>query len=248
MTANGVEGSITYEFLAVPRHQGQFDIPPVEFVYFDTHSKQYKTLTSQGFHLTVEKGEAEEDTRIQDFSNQEEVLLLGSDIRHIKLGDTFVRPKDQSFFASSTYWALLLLLAIIFISLFVIFRRRAVENADLVKMRGKKANKVATKRLKKAAMLMKNNQPGLFYDEVLRALWGYVGDKLNIPVEQLSRENISSRLAEKQISEDTISQFIEAIDECEFVRYAPGDAKGNMAKVYEKAATAIEHNEKIKKV
>ena len=246
LTANGVEGSITYEFLAVPRHQGQFDIPPVTFVYFDTHSKQYKTLTTEGFHLNVEKGEVEE-TRIQDFTNQEEVQLLGSDIRHIKLGDTYVQPKDQSFFASSTYWALLLLLTIIFISLFVIFRKRAIENADLVKRRGKQANKVATKRLKKAEMLMKNNQPSLFYDEVLRALWGYVGDKLNIPVEQLSRENISSRLAEKHISEDTISQFIEAIDECEFVRYAPGDAKGNMTMVYEKAATAIEHIEKIKK-
>ena len=95
---------------------------------------------------------------------------------------------------------------------------------------------------------MNDNKPGEFYDETLRALWGYVGDKLNIPVEQLSRENISDRFSERNVNTDTISQFIDAIDECEFVRYAPGDSKGNMSKVYEKAISAIEQIEKIKKV
>ena len=87
---------------------------------------------------------------------------------------------------------------------------------------------------------MRDNKPGEFYDEALRALWGYVGDKLNISVEQLSRENIAERLAERQVDSETIGQFLEAIDECEFERYAPGDPKGNMEKVYDKAITAIE--------
>ena len=126
-----------------------------------------------------------------------------------------------------------------FISLFVIFRRRAIENANIVKQRAGKANKVATKRLKKAARLMKEGKQGEFYDEVLRALWGYVGDKLNMPVEQLSRENISLQLSAHKISSETIQQFIGALDECEFARYAPGDATGNMNKVYESAMTAI---------
>lgn len=127
-----------------------------------------------------------------------------------------------------------------FVSLFVIFRQRAIDNANVTKARGKKANKVATKRLKKASRLMADNKPGEFYDEVLRALWGYVGDKMNIPVEQLSHDNISMRLAERNVDETVISQFIGALDECEFERYAPGDPKGNMNKVYEKAMTAIE--------
>ena len=108
-----------------------------------------------------------------------------------------------------------------------------------MKQRAGKANKVATKRLKKASRLMKEGKQGEFYDEVLRALWGYVGDKLNMPVEQLSRENISLQLSAHKISSETIQQFIGALDECEFARYAPGDATGNMNKVYESAMTAI---------
>ena len=128
---------------------------------------------------------------------------------------------------------------LIFISLFVVFRHRAIENANLVKQRAGKANKVAVKRLKKAAKLMTAGKSGEFYDEVLRALWGYVGDKLNMPVDQLSRDNISQQLSAYNVSEETISQFIGALDECEFARYAPGDATGNMNKVYDAAISAI---------
>ena len=106
-------------------------------------------------------------------------------------------------------------------------------------MRGKKANKVAVKRLKKADKLMKQGRSDAFYDEVLRALWGYVGDKLSIPVEQLTRDNISLRLSERQVDTETIQLFLTALDECEFERYAPGDAAGNMNKTFNAAMTAI---------
>jgi len=138
-----------------------------------------------------------------------------------------------------TYWVSLGVLVIVFLSLFIIFRQRAIENANIVKQRAGKANKVAVKRLKKAAKLMKAGKDGEFYDEVMRALWGYVGDKLNMPVDQLSRENISQQLSAYNVSEATIAQFIGALDECEFARYAPGDATGNMNKVYDAAITAI---------
>ena len=131
--------------------------------------------------------------------------------------------------------------------LFAILRYRAHGQADVVKAKGKRANKVAVRKLRKAAKLMKENKPAAFYDETLRALWGYVGDKLNIPVSQLSRENISQRLQERGVGDDITSKFIEAIDECEFVRYAPGDPQGNMNKVYEKSITAIEQIESVKK-
>jgi len=124
---------------------------------------------------------------------------------------------------------------LIFISMFVIFRHRAIDNANIVKQRGKKANKVATKRLKRAKKMMDNGNQTDFYDEVLRTLWGYVGDKLNMPVTQISRENISQCLAEYSVSEEIINQFMQAIDECEFERYAPGDIKGNMSKTFEAA-------------
>ena len=240
LTHNGIEGSMIYDVLIVPRHQGKYEIPPVELTYFDTSENAYKTIKSEGFTLDVAKGSGA--ASVSDFSGQD-LQELSKDIRYIKLGDTRQRPLDDFFFGSTAYWISLVILALIFITLFIVFRQRAIDNANVTKMRGKKANKVATKRLKQAAKLMQAGKASAFYDEVLRALWGYVGDKLNIPVEQLSHDNISQKLSERSVDDDTISLFIRALDECEFERYAPGDPKGNMNKVYDKAMTAIERIE-----
>ena len=236
LTTSGLEGSITYDFLAVPRHQGDYEIPAIEYIYFDTQANAYKTVKTEPFQLHVEKGSGSSSST---YTGQEDVKQLNSDIHYIKTGDTRQRGVDEFFFASTEYWVSLALLLLGFISLFIIFRQRAIENADIVKQRAGKANKVASKRLKKAAKLMAGGKQNEFYDEVLRALWGYVGDKLNMPVEQLSRENISQQLESRNVSSETISQFIGALDECEFARYAPGDATGNMNKVYDAAMTAI---------
>ena len=236
LTTSGLEGSITYDFLAVPRHQGDYEIPAIEYTYFDTQANAYKTVKTEPFQLHVEKGSGSSSAT---YTGQEDVKLLNSDIHYIKTGDTRQRGVNEFFFASTEYWVSLAVLLLGFISLFIIFRQRAIENADIVKQRAGKANKVATKRLKKAAKLMAGGKQNEFYDEVLRALWGYVGDKLNMPVEQLSRENISQQLESRNVSSETISQFIGALDECEFARYAPGDATGNMNKVYDAAMTAI---------
>ena len=136
---------------------------------------------------------------------------------------------------------------IAFIVLLVIFRKRALDHADEVKMRGKKANKIARKRLKKASKLMFQGKGAAFYDEVLRALWGYVSYKLNIAVEQLNRDNITERLQEHQVDEDTVGKFISALDTCEYERYAPGDVSGNMEKTFNSAMTAIEEIEEAMK-
>ena len=237
LTVNGLEGSIVYDFLAVPRHQGTFEIPAIEYTYFDTKANAYKTLRTEPFTLKVAKGDGQ--TTVSSFAGQEDVKELANDIRYIHTGNTTQHGVDEFFFGSIAYGVSLGVLLLIFISLFVVFRHRAIENANLVKQRAGKANKVAVKRLKKAAKLMKIGKSGEFYDEVLRALWGYVGDKLNMPVDQLSRDNISQQLSAYNVSEETISQFIGALDECEFARYAPGDATGNMNKVYDAAISAI---------
>ena len=241
LTTAGIEGSMIYDILIVPRHQGHYEIPPVSLTYFDTTSKTYKTVTSEPLTLDVARGS--DPGAMSDYSGQQDLQELSRDIRYIKTGNVRQQGIDEFFFGSTAYWITLAIMALVFISLFVIFRQRAIENANVTKRRAGKANKVATKRLKKASKLMADNKPGEFYDEVLRALWGYVGDKLNIPVEQLSHDNISQRLSERGVGEETIAQFIGALDECEFERYAPGDPKGNMNKVYEKAMTAIEQIE-----
>lgn len=237
LTANGVEGSMIYDFLAIPRNPGKYEIPPVEFTYFDTGSNSYKTVKTESFTLNVAKGA--NSGSVSSYTGKEDLTLLNKDIRHIKTGDSEVHDVDDFFFASTSYWIALSLLGIIFISLFVIFRKRATDNANIGKMRGKKANKMASKRLKRAKTLMDAGRENDFYDEVLRALWGYVGDKLNMPVEHISRDNISQCLSERNVGEDTISQFIAALDECEYARYAPGDANGNMNKTFETAMTTI---------
>ena len=248
LTTNGLEGNMVYDFLVVPRHQGEFDIPGVEFIYYDTTAKQYKTLKSESFHIHVEKGEGGSST-IQDFSGQEDVKMLANDIRHIKLGNARQRPSNEYFFGSQWYWIAIVILLGAFVSLFVIFRQRAIANADVVGARAGRANKVATKRLKVAAKLMKAGKSSEFYDEVLRALWGYVGDRLNIPVAQLSQDNIRERLTERNVDGATVDEFLDAIAECEFERYAPGDPTGNMNKVYAKAMSAIEKIQvKIKRI
>ena len=241
LTASGIEGSMIYDILIVPRHQGHYELPPVSFTYFDTTAKAYKTVQSEPLVLDVAQGAV--PGTMTDFSGQQDLQELSRDIRYIKTGDVRLQGLDEFFFGSVAYWITLAVMALVFISLFVIFRQRAIENANVTKRRAGKANKVATKRLKKASGLMAENKPGEFYDEVLRALWGYVGDKLNIPVEQLSHDNISQRLSDRGVGEETVAQFIGALDECEFERYAPGDPKGNMNKVYEKAMTAIEQIE-----
>ena len=241
LTTQGLEGSMIYDILAVPRHPGEYDIPPIEFTYYDTASNQYRTVKSDGFKLKVAKGTSQ--GAVSDYTGQEDLQELNKDIRFIKLGDTRQHAVGDYFFGSQWYWIALAVLLAAFVSLFIVFRQRAIDNANIAGKRAGRANKVATKRLKKANRLMQDGKASEFYDEVLRALWGYVGDKLNMPVEQLSHDNISDRLSARDVEEATIQQFIGALDECEYERYAPGDPKGNMNKVFDKAMTAIEQIE-----
>lgn len=232
LTQNGVEGSMVYDYLIVPRNQGTYTIPSVDFVYYDTSTGNYKTLKTDPITIKVLKGDGK--SHVTDFSATND-----NDIHGIKTGNVTLSKKGDYFFGSVGYLALLLIPMLVFAVFAIVFRKRALEQANIIRMKGKKANKVATKRLRLAAALMAKGKQNEFYDEVLRALWGYVGDKLNIPVENLSRDNITEELSANNIDETTRNAFVEAIDECEYARYAPGDPKGKMDAVYGKAATAI---------
>lgn len=240
LTPRGVEGNMIYDFLAVPRNEGKYVIPAIEFVYYDTQLNQYRTLRTQSFSVVVEKGDGKNSSA--SFSDNRD-----KDIHPIMEGDSSQHVVGDFFFGSPSYWVGLLIPLLTFVFLLVVFRQRAIDNADIVKMRGKKANKVATKRLRRANLLMLKGKQGEFYDEVLRALWGYVGDKLNMPVEQLSRENIADNLSRYHVNDETISKFLGALDECEYERYAPGDPAGNMSKTFESAMTAIMEIENVMK-
>lgn len=241
LTSNGLEGNMIYDILAVPRNQGHYTIPPVELTYYDTSLNQYKTIKTQSFEIEVAKGDGSRSS-VVDYSKDQP-----KDIKAIKKGEAELHSVDNFFFGSVGYLMSLLIPFAAFVALLVIFRKRAIDNADLVKMKGKKANKIATKRLRQANKLMLAGKTNEFYDEVLRALWGYVGDKLNMPAEKLSRENISEKLQSHNVDDNTISKFLSAIDDCEMMRFAPGDPEGNMNKTFESAMTAIMEIENVMK-
>lgn len=233
LTANGVEGNMVYDILLVPRSEGNYTVPAVEFTYFDIPSGAYKTISTKPFSLTVGKGDGKNASVSYDHPKDNDIRGLMQDSNKVYTAD------EKFFFGSMAYWVCLLLPLVAFVVLLILFRKRAIDNADIIKMRSKKADKMARKRLKKANQLMLNGKSGEFYDEVLRALWDYAGYKLNMPAEQLSRDNITGSLASHAIPDTTIDKFISALDECEFERYAPGDAAGNMEKTYMAAMTAI---------
>lgn len=239
LTRSGLSGNKVIEYLAIPRHAGTYTIPPVEFSYFDLKSQTYKTLKTDAYTLNVAKGEGNSDQVVANFTNKEDLKVLGKDIRYIKTGEVMLSKKDDYLFGSFAYWLWYLVPMVLFIVFLVVYRKQAMENANVAKVRTKKANKVATKRMKLAGKLLSDKNIAAFYDEVLKALWGYISDKLNIPVSQLSKDNIEEELTRYGVADDLIKSFINTLNECEFARYAPGNQNEAMDKVYESAIAVI---------
>ena len=239
LTRSGLAGSKVIEYLAIPRHAGNYTIPPVEFSYFDLKSQSYKTLKTDAYTLNVAKGEGNSDQVVANFTSKEDLKVLGKDIRYIKTGETSLTPKDDYFFGSVSYYLWYVIPFSLFVIYLIIYRKQALENANIAKVRTKKANKVATKRMKNAGKLLAEKNMSAFYDEVLKALWGYISDKLNIPVSQLSKDNIEEELARYGVSEELVKAFIDTLNECEFARYAPGNQNEAMDKVYASAIDVI---------
>ena len=239
LTRNGLAGSKVIEYLAIPRHAGTYTIPPIEFSYFDLKSQSYKTLKTDAYTLNVAKGEGNSDQVVANFTSKEDLKVLGQDIRYIKTGDTHLTKKDDYFFGSTSYYLWYIVPLALFIALMVINRKQAMENANVAKVRTKKANKVATKRMKNAGKLLAEKKSEAFYDEVLKALWGYISDKLSMPVSQLSKDNIEEELQKHQVADELIKEFINNLNECEFARYAPGNQDEKMDKIYSSAIDVI---------
>lgn len=249
ISTDGLTGTRQFEYLAVPRTHGTYTIPPINFVYFDTSSKSYKTVSTEPYTIVVEKGKGTSNKAVADFtSGQRAVDQIGVDIRYIKRGDSELRKNNETFFSGNSYWLCYVVAVVLFVLIVILANKYRTDNQNVAKSRGRKANKIATKRLKYAAVLLKNKKRGEFYDEVLKALWGYIADKLNMPQEHLNKDNIQSRLEEKGVEQTLIDDFIKALDNCEFARYAPGKGETAMDSVYEGAIDVISKMEsKIKR-
>jgi len=232
----GAKGNVVYDYVFVPRHGGKYSIAPVEFCYFDPDAHSYKTLKTDSFSIAVAKSKT---TGSSSYHEQEDLKVLNDDIRFIKMGDVENTESDTLFFGGSSYWLYYIISASFFVLLLALFNRQIKKSRDVSGMRVQKAGKAASKRLKTASKLMKQHQCEAFYDEVMKALIGYAGDKLNIQNSELNKDNVSASLLSSGVEQSLVESYMNIISECEFARYAPGDPDATMEKIYTSASDVI---------
>ena len=245
-SANGFNGTRTIEYLVIPRYEGDYSIPPIEFSYFDINSRSYKTVKSPTYSLTVLKGDPSKATASSSYVNQQEVRVE-QDIRYIKTEQPTFINTDNFFVGSWRYWVWYIIPFVLLCVFFIVYRKQMKLNANIVLMRNRRANKVAKRRLKRAENYLKKHDKSNFYNEVLQALWGYFSDKLSIPCANLTRSNIGAELSRYGVDETLIERFIKILDTCEFARYAPVESSVAMDEIYQEASDAIGKMENILK-
>lgn len=236
-SGNGLTGIRTIEYMAIPRYEGSYTIPPIEFSYFDISSNSYKILTTPEYNLQVAKGEPG-GTSANNFFNQQDVKVE-QDIRFLKTGEPDYKSISDFFVGSFIYWLWYIIPLLILVIFYIVDRKNARENANIALKRNRKANTMAIKRLKLALKYLKEQNKERFYDEVLRAIWGYFSDKLSIPVANLSKYNIETELSKNGISDELIERFMNILGTCEFARYAPAESDAEMDSVYNNTIDAI---------
>jgi len=244
VTSSGARGSITYEYLLIPRHAGEFTLDPVKISYFNPTIKKYRTLTGQTFNINVEKGDKSSSGVVVSNYSKQDVTNIGTDIRFIRTGSLDLKPMNTIFFGSSLFWLIYILGIGLTIIILLIRRKKIKENADQLRMRTKKASKVSKKRLRAAAKELKAGNDAAMYEAVLKAIWGYLADKLTIDAASLTRDNVGDMLKNKNVTNETIESLIRLIDDCEFARYAPSAAQSDSKTVFNQAATIIGKLEK----
>jgi hypothetical protein len=250
-STSGVSGTKTIEYLAIPRAGGSYTIPAIPFSYYDTQADTYRTLSTPEYTLTIERDnttDSPSNGAVISSPNQvkEDIKQLGSDIRyiHTTLPASSVSNNSAQIAKVHSPFALRLIAigyifpALLASLLFVVFRKRIKENADITRVRYKKANKVAQQRLKLASQLLRENQKERFYEEIERAAWSYLSDRLSIPTAQLGKQNIADILTNKGVDQTIISKLLEVLSTAEFARYAP-TSEHAMQDLYNATTTII---------
>ena len=237
--AKGVSGTKTIEYMFIPQHSGVFNIPSAELSYFDLNDRIYKTLRTPAYHLNVAKGTEGESPIIGNYTNKEDVTQLAKDIRYIYTGKIKQKSEENPLFGSMLFWMLYLIPFLLACILFVFFRKQIRENADISLVKTKKANRVAQKRLKLAQKFLSEGKKSQFYEEVMKAVWTYLSDKLSIPVVSLNKENIEAEMTNRGIDKDLTDEFTNILNTCEFASYAPNTGQQEMGNLYEVTIEAI---------
>ena len=233
-SAAGISGYRQFEYPFIARAEGTYEVEPVEFSYFDPSRMQYMTLKSKALELEITpdaKGGGDALVVQGRGMSKEEVKLLGQDIRFIKLGSPQLRSVREPFLFSAAYWVLFFGILILFAMVYVALRRQIRESQNVALLRGKRANKVAVQRFRAAKRYMEEQNRHAFYEEMLRALWGYMSDKFNIPVANLTKENVREELHKRGVSSEESRRFTAIITKCDEAQYSPA-ASARMTEVY----------------
>lgn len=237
---SGLTGSKIYEFPFIPRSYGDFEIPSVSYSYYDVNKKAYVTLQTAPIPFYVEKGKDTENGGIVvSGPSQKDVRSLASDIRFINTKTPSFVSKGSFFVGSPLFWGLSVLVLALAVACWAGFRKMAARRADVAGTRNRKATKMALKRLHLANTFLKQNLYTAFYEELHKALLGFISDKLNMPVSELSRERICEALKDGNVKEDYVNTFVEILDACEYARYAPGSGHEAMEAHYKSALEVI---------
>jgi hypothetical protein len=237
---NGTTGQKTFEYLLIPRHYGDFTIPPVNYSFFNLSTKQYENLTTPELNFYARKG-SEQNAGITVYGgvSKEDVKYLGKDIRFIKSDPGLLKKAGNILSSKRSFYSVYAFALILFLVILFIRREHIRRNSDLTTVKNRKAGKVAGKRLREAEKCLKENQSDKFYEEILKAIWGYLSDKLNIPVSELTRNSAVNSLTDKGIAEADINNLTSILDTCEFARFAPSSSAAEAEKIYEGASKFI---------
>ena len=252
-TTSGVSGTKSIEYLAIPRSAGEYTIPSIAFSYFDIDEKAYRTLRSPEYTIHVKRGAGsaagsaisgeEGNEGAVYYAQKEDIKQLGTDIRYIDTKQPKATGSNRSSVISYQYlWLWYVIPLLIAVVLLIVLRKQIREAADITRMRYKRANKVAQKRLKAASAALKANNKDLFYEEIERAAWTYLSDRLSIPTADLNKENITTILRQKGVSDELVKEVTDVLSTAEFARYAPATDHA-MDDLFEATTRLINHLE-----
>ena len=236
----GLKGVRYYEFPFIPRSYGDFFIEPIKYSYYDVNTKRYVTLETPAIPLTVERGnETDSGGVVISGPSQKDVRTLGSDIRFISIKEPGLASKGAFFIWSPAFWIITVLLFVVAAVCWAAFRKLAARRADVVGTKTRKATKMALKRLQLAGTFLKQNLYTAFYEELHKALIGFISDKLNMPMAEQLKERMAEALKERNVNETLVAKFIAILDACEFARYSPDAGHDAMAAHYDEAVEII---------
>lgn len=238
----GTSGSKSFEYPFIPRSHGDFTIDPVEYSYYDVNAGKYVTLRTEPLHVKVAKGKGGDSTPVTTVNSgveRKDVKSLADDIRFIFTGKPGLSGSGSFFVGSVFFWILLALMILGATSVYLAFRKVAAMRADVAGTKNRRATKMAQKRLKLAGEYLDKNLYTAFYEELHKALIGFVSDKLNMDMSEISKDNIASALTEGGVSEEQTKAFTDLLDACEFARYSPDGGNEAMRSHYDAALKVI---------